>query len=325
MLDYPRPGNFKSKNGAQSLDLTCFDSCQNGSKPLTTRTKPQLSKMFSYCWNVLVVRELIWSLFGNMCNGKAWCGHSNDVCVCACACACVCVVYTLNSDQIQHKHEPLLQSSSADSIEPVSILTSSPRQAVRANKTDERLSWRTDERTGFLGCLGSPRLDFVFRTFRMSRQEFGGRTFQGIPHWVPGAPQPQAVENDPAAQLFDHFCAANTFQTIMSTFQQLCDLLDLKPSDHRNFYRQLKSRLTSWKAQSLWSKLDKRAAHREYRKGQVCANNRVSSRFHWIFLSASERQSRCLCCEGLDSSRDKKQSVCSWQFVKLGAITCGIA
>lgn len=124
----------------------------------------------------------------------------------------------------------------------------------------------------------SPVLFFsLLCRLNMARQELGGRAFQGIPHWVPGAPQQAPPENDPAGQLFDQFCAANTFQTIMAIFQQLCDLLELKPSDHRNFYKQLKSRLTSWKAQSLWSKLDKRAAHREYRKGQVCANTRVST------------------------------------------------
>ena len=61
----------------------------------------------------------------------------------------------------------------------------------------------------------------------------------------------------------------------MSTFQQLCDVLELKPSDHRGFYTQLKTRLTSWKAKSLWAKLDKRAAQKEYRKGTCCANTRV--------------------------------------------------
>ena len=69
----------------------------------------------------------------------------------------------------------------------------------------------------------------------------------------------------------------------MSTFQQLCDVLELKPSEHRGFYTQLKSCLTSWKAKSLWTKLDKRAAQKEYRKGRCCSNTRVS-RSDGIFL-----------------------------------------
>ena len=78
-----------------------------------------------------------------------------------------------------------------------------------------------------------------------------------------------------ASGLFDQYCSANTFASIMSTFHQLCDCLELKPSDHQNFYYALKSRLQTWRAQSLWAKLDKRAQHREYKKGKACANTRV--------------------------------------------------
>ncbi len=63
----------------------------------------------------------------------------------------------------------------------------------------------------------------------------------------------------------------------MSSFQQLCDICEVQPRDHVIFYHQLKERCKSWKAQSLWAKLDKRAAHREYKKGSNCANTRVSN------------------------------------------------
>ncbi|KAL5010476.1 hypothetical protein ScPMuIL_012781 [Solemya velum] len=82
-------------------------------------------------------------------------------------------------------------------------------------------------------------------------------------------------DNDPVSRLFDHFINAGTFRTILSTFQQLCDAVGLKSVDHRNFYRKIRSRITCWKAQSLWAKLDKRAAHKEYRKGEACADTRV--------------------------------------------------
>lgn len=82
-------------------------------------------------------------------------------------------------------------------------------------------------------------------------------------------------ENDPASQLFDQFCSANTFHGIMDTFQQLCDIIGLRPVDHQIFYKQLKTRLLSWKAQSLWTKLDKRAANLEYKKGTACNKTRV--------------------------------------------------
>lgn len=87
---------------------------------------------------------------------------------------------------------------------------------------------------------------------------------------------PGAGENDMASQLFDQFCSANTFQGIMDTFQQMCHVVGLHPVDHQIFYRQLKARLLSWKAQSLWSKLDKRSTNIEYKKGTVCNKTRVS-------------------------------------------------
>lgn len=91
-------------------------------------------------------------------------------------------------------------------------------------------------------------------------------------------------DNDPVSRLFDHFINAGTFRTILSTFQQLCDAVGLKSVDHRNFYRKIRSRITCWKAQSLWAKLDKRAAHKEYRKGEACADTRVMISFH-LYLS----------------------------------------
>lgn len=81
---------------------------------------------------------------------------------------------------------------------------------------------------------------------------------------------------DVSSKLFDQFINANTCGSIMNTFHQLCDILDLKPSEHKNFYSTIKAKLTTWKAQSLWIKLDKRAQHKDYKKGQICANTRVS-------------------------------------------------
>jgi len=84
--------------------------------------------------------------------------------------------------------------------------------------------------------------------------------------------------SDSASQLFDEFCAANTFHSIMDTFRRLSDLLELRPADAGGgaTYRQLKAGLaSSWKAQSLWTKLDKRMSHWEYRRGSACADTRV--------------------------------------------------
>ena len=98
--------------------------------------------------------------------------------------------------------------------------------------------------------------------------------------------------DNPAAKIFDDFCSANTCQGIMTSFQMLCDTLDVKRSGDISFYHKLKSRLQTWRAQSLWAKLDKRAAHRTYRKGQACKNTRVSPAilFVRIFSSAEQRR-----------------------------------
>lgn len=77
--------------------------------------------------------------------------------------------------------------------------------------------------------------------------------------------------------VFDQFVTAVTCKTILSSFQQLLDLTGLRHADHRHFYEKLKAKLKgSWKAQSLWVKLDKRAAHRDYAKQQSCADMKVS-------------------------------------------------
>ncbi|XP_021365140.1 protein-methionine sulfoxide oxidase mical3b-like isoform X2 [Mizuhopecten yessoensis] len=75
--------------------------------------------------------------------------------------------------------------------------------------------------------------------------------------------------------LFDDFIKAGTCKHILSTFQQLCEELDIKHTTHRHFYRRLRNRITSWKAQTVWAKLDKRAGLKEYRKGEACSDTRV--------------------------------------------------
>ncbi|KAM9808213.1 protein-methionine sulfoxide oxidase mical3a [Neosynchiropus ocellatus] len=72
--------------------------------------------------------------------------------------------------------------------------------------------------------------------------------------------------------LFDSFVQASTCKGTLKAFQELCDHLDVKPSDYRVFYHKLKSKLNYWKAKALWAKLDKRASQKEYKKGRACAN-----------------------------------------------------
>ncbi|MEQ2287068.1 Protein-methionine sulfoxide oxidase mical3a, partial [Ameca splendens] len=72
--------------------------------------------------------------------------------------------------------------------------------------------------------------------------------------------------------LFDNFVQATTCKGTLKAFQELCEHLEVKPSEHRIFYHKLKSKLNYWKAKALWAKLDKRACQKEYKKGRACAN-----------------------------------------------------
>ncbi|XP_052008871.1 protein-methionine sulfoxide oxidase mical3a isoform X1 [Xyrauchen texanus] len=74
--------------------------------------------------------------------------------------------------------------------------------------------------------------------------------------------------------LFDRFVQATTCKGTLKAFQDLCDFLELKPNEYRVFYHKLKSKLNYWKAKALWAKLDKRASHKEYKKGRACANSK---------------------------------------------------
>ncbi|XP_062327159.1 F-actin-monooxygenase mical2b isoform X6 [Osmerus eperlanus] len=77
-------------------------------------------------------------------------------------------------------------------------------------------------------------------------------------------------DRDQAGKLFESFIQASTCKGALQSFNLLCRQLDLDPLDHETFYSSLKAKLTSWRAKALWSKLDKRTCHKEYRKGQAC-------------------------------------------------------
>uniref|UniRef100_A0A3Q3XAL0 F-actin monooxygenase n=1 Tax=Mola mola TaxID=94237 RepID=A0A3Q3XAL0_MOLML len=73
---------------------------------------------------------------------------------------------------------------------------------------------------------------------------------------------------------FDNFVQATTCKGTLKAFQELCDHLEVKPTESRIFYHKLKSKLNYWKAKALWAKLDKRASQKEYKKGRACANSK---------------------------------------------------
>uniref|UniRef100_A0A3Q2XYR2 F-actin monooxygenase n=1 Tax=Hippocampus comes TaxID=109280 RepID=A0A3Q2XYR2_HIPCM len=74
--------------------------------------------------------------------------------------------------------------------------------------------------------------------------------------------------------LFDKFVQATTCKGTLKAFQELCDHLDVKPTEYRVFYHRLKSKLNYWRAKALWAKLDKRASQKEYKKGRACTNSK---------------------------------------------------
>lgn len=82
-------------------------------------------------------------------------------------------------------------------------------------------------------------------------------------------------ESDNVGKLFESFIQASTCKGTLQAFNVLCRRLDLDPAEHRTFYAALKAKVTSWKAKALWSKLDKRMSHKEYKKGQACVGTKV--------------------------------------------------
>ncbi|KAM4746751.1 F-actin-monooxygenase MICAL3 [Rhinophrynus dorsalis] len=84
----------------------------------------------------------------------------------------------------------------------------------------------------------------------------------------------RSEKGNQAHVLFDRFVQATTCKGTLKSFQELCDYLELKPRDYRSFYHKLKSKLNYWKAKALWSKLDKRGCHKDYKKGKACPNTK---------------------------------------------------
>lgn len=82
-------------------------------------------------------------------------------------------------------------------------------------------------------------------------------------------------EKSQAGRIFETFVQASTCKSTLQAFNIMCTYLELDPLEHDSFYSNLKSRLTCWKAKALWSKLDKRASHKEYKKGQTCEGTKV--------------------------------------------------
>uniref|UniRef100_A0A8C5ELK9 F-actin monooxygenase n=1 Tax=Gouania willdenowi TaxID=441366 RepID=A0A8C5ELK9_GOUWI len=77
-----------------------------------------------------------------------------------------------------------------------------------------------------------------------------------------------------ASQLFENFVQASTCKGTLQAFGILCRHLEVDPLDYSNFYSSLKAAVSSWKAQALWTKLDKRAQHKAYNTNGACQGTR---------------------------------------------------
>ncbi|XP_026071616.1 F-actin-monooxygenase MICAL2-like [Carassius auratus] len=77
-------------------------------------------------------------------------------------------------------------------------------------------------------------------------------------------------EKNQTGRLFENFVQATDCKSTLQAFNIMCGYLELDPLEHSSFYSGLKSTVTSWKAKALWSKLDKRASHKEYKNGKAC-------------------------------------------------------
>ncbi|XP_067445085.1 F-actin-monooxygenase MICAL2 isoform X5 [Thunnus thynnus] len=81
-------------------------------------------------------------------------------------------------------------------------------------------------------------------------------------------------EKDNVGKLFENFVQASTCKGTLQAFNVLCRKLDLDPADNSTFYNSLRAKVTTWKAKALWTKLDKRMCHKEYKKGQACVGTK---------------------------------------------------
>ncbi|XP_013886872.1 F-actin-monooxygenase mical1 isoform X2 [Austrofundulus limnaeus] len=79
---------------------------------------------------------------------------------------------------------------------------------------------------------------------------------------------------NPSHAAFDLFVQAKTCVEVRQHFTTLCRQLHIDPKDFRNFYTKLKEKLNYWKAKTLWTKLDKRAAQAVYQQGKACTKNK---------------------------------------------------
>ncbi|NWI68847.1 MICA1 monooxygenase, partial [Todus mexicanus] len=84
---------------------------------------------------------------------------------------------------------------------------------------------------------------------------------------------PAGEPGNPAHATFERFVHAGECREVLSCFGELCQQLGLQGRGLQ-LYHGLKAQLNYWSAKALWSKLDKKAAHKDYEQGTACASTK---------------------------------------------------
>ncbi|XP_059723734.1 F-actin-monooxygenase MICAL1 isoform X1 [Haemorhous mexicanus] len=84
---------------------------------------------------------------------------------------------------------------------------------------------------------------------------------------------PAEEPGNPAHAIFERFLRAGECQEVLGCFLELCQQLGLQGSGLQ-LYHGLKAALNYWNAKALWSKLDKKAGHKDYDQGTACAGTK---------------------------------------------------
>lgn len=101
------------------------------------------------------------------------------------------------------------------------------------------------------------------------------------------------TSTNPAHAHFESFLQAQLCQNVLSSFQGLCQALELEPGGGLPQYHKIKAQLNYWSAKSLWAKLDKRAGQPVYQQGQACTNTKVKTQcLGWAWRGGEIRGGR---------------------------------
>lgn len=76
--------------------------------------------------------------------------------------------------------------------------------------------------------------------------------------------------------LFEQYLKEDSCLSILSTFNELCDILELRnETNKRVLYDRFTSRITSRRARCVWELLNKRRSLEVYQNGTACADMKV--------------------------------------------------